>query len=83
MAVPQNVRHGTTLWSNNDIVRYLPNEYKNSHSKGYIHPDVYSKIIYNSLTMETAQVSSVHQLMNGQRKSDILGCLGGLSWLSI
>ena len=37
--------------------RYLPKEYKNTNSKGYMHPDVYSSIIYNSQIMETAQVS--------------------------
>ena len=31
--------------------------YKNTKSKGYVHPNVYSSIIYNSQFMETAQVS--------------------------
>ena len=37
--------------------RHLPKEYKNTNSKGYMHPDVYSSIVYNSQIMETAQVS--------------------------
>ena len=39
---------------------YLPEEYKNTNSKGYVY--VYSSIIYSSQIMET---SHVHQLMNG------------------
>ena len=34
-----------------------PKNTKNINSKGYMHPDVYSSIIYNSQLMETAQVS--------------------------
>ena len=36
---------------------YLPKEYKNTNSKEYMHPDIYSSIIYNSQLMETAQMS--------------------------
>ena len=54
---PQKVKNRTTLWSSNCTTRYLPKEYKNSKSKGYMHLDVYSSIIYNSQTMEIAQVS--------------------------
>ena len=34
----------------------LPPRYKNTNSKGYMHPDVY--IIYNSQTMEADQMST-------------------------
>ena len=39
------------------ITGYLPKEYKNTNSKGYVHPYVYSNIIYNSYIMEVAQKS--------------------------
>ena len=37
---------------------YLPKEYKNTNSKGYMHLCVYCSIIYNSQIMEAAQVST-------------------------
>ena len=37
---------------------WLPKEYKNTNSKGYMLPYVYSSIIYNSQTMQAAQVST-------------------------
>ena len=40
------------------ITGYLPKEYKNTNSKGYVHPYVYSSIIYNCQDMEAAQVST-------------------------
>ena len=57
MEVPQNVKNRTTLWSINCTTRYLPKEYKNTNSKGYVHPDVHSSVIYHNQTMEIAQVS--------------------------
>ena len=36
---------------------YLPTDYKNSNSKGYMHSNVYSGIIYKSQIMERAQMS--------------------------
>ena len=53
----QKVKNRTTLRSSNCTTRYLPKGYKNTDSKGYMHPDVYSSIINNSQIMETAQVS--------------------------
>ena len=47
---------------------YLPKEYNNTNSKVYMHPYVYSSIIYNSKTMEVAQVS-VYRLMD---KEDVV-----------
>ena len=41
-----------------DITGYLLKEHKNTNSKGYMHPNVYTSIIYNSHTMEAAQVST-------------------------
>ena len=57
MEVPQKVKNRTTLQSSNHTTGYLPKEYKNTNSKGYMHLYVYSSIIYNSQIMETAQVS--------------------------
>ena len=67
MEVPQKVKNRATLWSGNFSIRYLPKEYKNTNSKGYMHPDVYSSIIYNSQIMETAQLP-IHWWMD---KADV------------
>ena len=56
MEVSQKTKNKTTLQSSNYTIRYLSKEWKNTDSKGYMHPNVYSSIIYNSQTMETAQV---------------------------
>ena len=37
---------------------YLPKEHKNTKSKGYMYPNVFSSVIYNSQIMETAQVTT-------------------------
>ena len=52
--IPQKVKNRTTLWSSNFTTKYLPKEYKNTNSKGYMYLDVYSIIIYNIQIMETA-----------------------------
>ena len=57
MEVPQKVKNRTTLWSNNHSTRYLPPKYKNTNSKGYMHPYVYHSTIYNNQNMEAVQVS--------------------------
>ena len=57
MESPQRVKNRSTLRSTNCTTWYLPKEYRNTDSKGYTHPDVYSSIINNSQLMETAQVS--------------------------
>ena len=54
--IPQKVKN-KTLQSSNCTTSYLLKGYKNTDSKGYMHPDVYSSIINNSQIMETAQVS--------------------------
>ena len=58
MQFPQDVKNRTTLWSNNHTTGYLPQKYKNTNSKGYMHPYVCSSIIYNCQDMKAAQVST-------------------------
>ena len=53
---PQKVKDETTLRPSNCTSRYLPKEYKNTNTKGYMYPNVYTSSVYNSKTMETAQV---------------------------
>jgi len=57
MEVPQNVKNRTALLSSNCTTGYLPKKYKNTNSKGYMHPYVYSNVIYNSQITKAAQVS--------------------------
>ena len=57
MGVLQSIKNRTTLWANNHTIGYLPKTYIATISKGYMHPYVYSSIIYNSQTMEAAQAS--------------------------
>jgi len=52
MEIPQKVKNRATLRSSYLTTRYLPKEYKNTNSKGYTHPYVYSSIIYSSQDME-------------------------------
>ena len=56
MEVPQEVKDRTMPWTSNCTTGYLLKEYKNTNSMGYMHPFVYSSIIYNSKDMETFQV---------------------------
>ena len=55
--IPPKIKTRTTLQLSNHTTGYLPKEYKNTNSKGYMHPSVYNSIIYNSQIMEIAQVS--------------------------
>ena len=48
MEVPQKIKNRTALWSSNYTTGYLPEEYENTNSKGYIHSNVYCSIICNS-----------------------------------
>ena len=48
------IRSGTT--------GYLPKDYKNTNSKGYMPPFVYCSIIYNSHVMEATQVPIDRQM---------------------
>ena len=54
MEIPQKIKNRTSLWPGNCTIRYLPKEYKNTYSKGYMDPSVYSSIINNSQMMEKA-----------------------------
>ena len=56
MVVPQKIKNRITILSSNHTAGYLPKGYKNTNSKGYIHPYVYCSIIYNSRIMEAAPV---------------------------
>ena len=58
MKGPQKVKNRNTLQCSNPTTGYLPKEYKHTNSKGYVHPYVYSSIIYNSQDMEATQVSN-------------------------
>ena len=53
LEVPQKVKRRTTSGSNNHTTGYLPKEYKSIQLKEYMHPYVYSNIIYHSQDMET------------------------------
>ena len=41
MEGPQKIKNRTTLQSSNHTTGYLPKEYKNTNSKGYMHPYFY------------------------------------------
>ena len=53
----KKVKNRSTLWSSNYTTGYLHRAYKNTNSKWYLHPYVYSSIVYHSQDMEAAQVS--------------------------
>ena len=59
LEVPQKIKNRTTLPSSNHTSGYLPKEYKNTNSKGYIQPYVQSSIFYNSQTMEEPKCPSI------------------------
>ena len=62
MEVPQKIKNRTILQSSNYTNEYLPKEYENTNSKGYMHP-CFCSIIYNSQIMDAAQVS-IHRRMD-------------------
>ena len=64
MEIPQEVKNRTTLCSSNSTTGYLPTDNKNTKSKGYMHPNVYSSIIYNRQDMEAAQGSINRWMVN-------------------
>ena len=53
----RKLKIGVPLWLSNCTTRYLPQRYKCSDPKGYLHPNVYSSNVHNSPTMERAQMS--------------------------
>ena len=52
----QETKNRTTQHPSNCTIRYLPKGYKNTDSKGYMYPNVYSSIINNSQTMESPNI---------------------------
>ena len=60
MEVPQKVKNRATLYLAIAVLAIYwkkKKKDKNTNSKGYLHPNIYSSIIYNSQIVETAQVS--------------------------
>ena len=57
MEGPQKVKNRTTLRPGNCTTGYLAKGYKNSDSKGHMHPNVYSSKVHNSQTVERAEMS--------------------------
>jgi len=45
MELPRKGQNRSTPCSSKRTAGYLPEEYKNTNSKGYLHPHVYSSII--------------------------------------
>ena len=54
---PQKVKNRTTQDPALALLSIYTKNTKNTNSKGYMHLDAYSNIIYNSQIMEIAQVS--------------------------
>ena len=57
MEVPQKTKNRTTLWPSNCTTRHLCTGYRCAVSKGHKHPNVNSRTINNSQSMERAQMS--------------------------
>ena len=55
--VPQKVENRATIQPSNCATRNLPQRYKCSDLKGYLHPNVYSSNVHNSQNTERAQMS--------------------------
>ena len=51
-------KNRTPLWPSNGTTRYLSTGYRCAVSKGHMHPNVYSRTINNSQSMERAQMST-------------------------
>ena len=45
-------KNRTTVWASNSIPQYISEKTENTNSKRYMHPNVYSSIIYNSQDTE-------------------------------
>ena len=61
--VPHKIINRTSIGSSNSTTGYLPKENENTNSRGYVHPYVYSSIIYYSQIMEVTQ-ASMHRWVN-------------------
>ena len=57
MEVSQKIKNRITIWSSHSTSGYLLKEYENTNSKRYMHPYIYSSIIYKSQVIKAAQVS--------------------------
>ena len=57
MEVPQKIKNRSTIRPNNFTTGYLSKENENTNLRRYMHPGVYSSVIYNSQIMEAIQVS--------------------------
>ena len=68
MEVPPQIKNRNVLQSSNHTSGYLLKEYSNTNSGRYMHPNVYSSVIYNSRIMEAAQVF-INRLMD---KKDVV-----------
>ena len=55
--VPQKVKNRATLRTSNCTTGYLPQRYTCSEKKGHMHPNVHSSNVYNSQTVEGAEVT--------------------------
>ena len=74
MEVPQKTKNRNTLRPSNCTTRYLSKGYMYAVSKGHMHPNVYSSTIYNSQSMERAQMS-----INGWTdKEDVVSTYSGV-----
>ena len=60
--VPQKIKNITTKWSSNSTLEIISAENENINLRGYMHPYVHCRIIYNG---QDGSNLSVHQYMNG------------------
>ena len=57
LEIPQRTENRTTIWSSNSTAGYMSEENENTILKRCMHPNVYSRIIYNSQDMRATLVS--------------------------
>ena len=75
MEVPLKLKIGLPYYPAITLLgRYLPKGYKNTDLKGYVHPNVYSSTISNSLIMERAPMS-INRWMD---KEDVVYIYNGM-----
>ena len=59
---PQEVKNRDTLQVINFTTEYLPQRYRCSEMKEYLHPNVCSSNVHNSQTVERAKTSIIRQM---------------------
>ena len=69
--VPQKVENRAALLPSNCSTGYLPQRYKCSDPKGHLDPNVYSRKVHSSQTMERVQMS-INRWMG---KEDVCVCM--------